>query len=97
MVTAVQFLKKMLENLSKWQWLINLVPPLAVVFKFLSTGFGPLLINLLLTVGTLVPAAVGDGLLSVLEIASIIGVVIGNDILYKLFRDLGAIWPKTKG
>ncbi len=97
LTAAVQFIKKILENLSKWQWLLKLIPPLATVFAFLANGIGPIVINAVLTAVVLIPPALTDNLLSIAEIASIIGVIIGNDIFYRLIRDLGWLWPKKTG
>jgi len=94
LVTGIQFLKKVLENLSKWEWLVKMIPPLATVFAFFSSGLGPIILNFALTLATLLPAALTDGLLSITEIASLVGVVLGNDLLYRIIRNAGVVWPK---
>ncbi len=90
---VVQGLKKILESATKWEWLVNLIPQLSVVLNFLAHGIGPIIINALVTGGTLLTAAVADGSLTAGELLAIVGAVVGTDVLYRLVR--GLLFPHS--
>lgn len=89
----VQTVKKLLETASKWEWLLKLVPGLATVFDWMAHGIGPLILNGLITGGTLLGAAIADGALTAGELIAIVGAVVGTDVLYRLVR--GVLFPKA--
>lgn len=85
-LAIIQGIKKLLENAAKWEWLLKLVPQLAVVFAFLAHGIGPIILNALITGGTLATAAIQDGTLTLGEVLAILLAVGGVDVLYRLVR-----------
>lgn len=89
----VQALKKLLENAAKWEWLLKLIPQLAVVFSFLAHGIGPIILNALITGGTMLIAALQDGALSLGEVLAVVVAVVGVDLFYRLIRKY--LFPKT--
>lgn len=89
----VQAFKKGLESLAKWEWLLKVIPQLAVVFAFFAHGVGPIILNALITGGTLLTAAVQDGALSLGEVLAILLAVGGVDVLYRLVRKY--LFPKS--
>ena len=92
-VGAVQGIKKILENLAKWEWLLKLVPPLAKVFAWLAHGIGPVILNAMLTGGTMLLAAISDGTLTGGEALNILLAVFGADLIYRALR--AWVFPKT--
>jgi len=89
---GVQALKKVLENAAKWEWLLKLIPQLAKVFEWFAHGVGPQVLNLLLTGGAALAAALNDGKLSLGEIIAVLGGMVGVDLIYRLIR--GWLFPK---
>jgi hypothetical protein len=90
---VIQTLKKVLENAAKWQWVLKLIPQLAVVFNFLAHGIGPMILNALVTGGTLLTLAVQDGAVTAGEMLGIFGAVVGVDLFYRFIRKF--LFPKT--
>lgn len=92
-LALVQGLKKLLENAAKWAWLVKLIPGVGSVLAFFAHGWGPMVLNALITGGTLCVAAFQDGTFTAGEALAIVGAVVGVDVLYKLIR--GWLFPKT--
>lgn len=90
---VIQALKKMLESAAKWEWLLKLIPQLAVVFNFLAHGIGPMILNAAVTGGTMLIAAVQDGALSAGEVIAILVAVLGVDLIYRFIRKY--LFPKV--
>lgn len=94
MVVFIQALKKALEAIAKWEWLLKLIPQLGVVISFLAHGVGPIILNALLTLAVSAPVVLTDGVVTLREIITLIGLVIGNDVIYRAVRDWLGIFPK---
>jgi hypothetical protein len=89
----VQAIKKLLENAAKWEWILKLVPQLAIVFKFFAHGIGPIVLNAAVTGGTMLIAALQDGALTAGEVIAVLGGVVGVDLIYRFIRKY--LFPKT--
>jgi hypothetical protein len=92
-LAIVQGIKKFLESAAKWSWLLKLIPNAGPVLDWVAHGWGPVVINGLITGGTMLVAAMQDGKLTGGELLGILAAVLGTDLLYKLVR--GTILPKT--
>ena len=91
---AVQAIKKSLETAAGWEWLLKLFPALAKVFDFFAHGIGPLILNGVLTLTTMLSVALStDGVLTWAEALAAIIAAVGADVLYRLIR--GWLFPKT--
>lgn len=94
MVTFIQAIKKVLEKVKDWEWLIRMIPSLGVVINFLAHGIGPIVLNALLTLAVSAPAVLADSVVTLGEVITLIGLVVGNDVFYRLIRDWLGIFPK---
>jgi hypothetical protein len=89
----VQAFKKGLESAAKWAWLVKLIPGIGGVLNFFAHGWGPMILNALITGGTLAVAAFQDGVVTAGEVLLVVSGVVGVDLLYRAIR--GWLFPKT--
>lgn len=94
MVTFIQAVKKILEKVKDWEWLLKMVPQLGIVINFLAHGIGPIVLNALLTFAVGAPAVLADSVVTLGEVITLIGLVVGNDVFYRMIRDWLGIFPK---
>ena len=73
MVIFVQTVKKVLEKIKDWEWLLKMVPQLGVVISFLTHGIGPIILNAALTFAVGAPAVLADNVVTLREIITLIG------------------------
>lgn len=78
LAAGVQLLKKVLADISKWDWLLRLAPPVANLVKFFSEGLGPLILNAALTITVVLPPLLSDGIFSIGDALTLGGVFFGN-------------------
>jgi len=89
----VQAFKKFLESAAKWAWLMKLIPGLGGVLEFFAHKWGPMILNGLITGGTLAIAAYQDGVVTVGEVLAILAGVVSVDLAYRFIRKF--LFPKT--
>lgn len=92
-MAAVQAFKKFLESAAKWAWLIKLIPGLGGVLDFFAHKWGPLILNGLITGGTMLIVALQDRVVTGGEVLMIIVTAVGADLLYRGIRKF--LFPKT--
>jgi len=90
---VVQGIKKVMESLSKWEWLLKHIPWLGKIFELLAHDFGPMVINILLTGSAMLMVALEDQALTVAELINIVVAIVGTDVLYRLTRKW--LYPKV--
>lgn len=89
----IQAFKKFLESAAKWAWLMKLIPGLGSVLDFFAHKWGPMILNGLITGGTMAIAAYQDGAVTVGEVLAIAAGVVGVDLIYRFIR--AYVFPKT--
>lgn len=92
MVTVIQAAKKVLEKLKDWEWLIKMVPQLGIIINFFAHGIGPIILNVLLTLAVSAGPVLTDGVVTLREIVTLIGLVFGSDLFYRALR--GGVFTK---
>jgi hypothetical protein len=100
LVAITQGVKKGAESLYKAGWLLKLIPGASGLVESVTSGYGPRILNALITFGTLGLVVAQDGTLTggeamdvVTAILAGLGIVIGNEGLYRILRN----WLFPKG
>ena len=91
LVAAVQALKKLVEGSGTWGWLIRLIPGWSKVAAAIAHGWGPVAMNVIITGGVMLIAALQSPGLTLGEVLRIVIAIVGTDQLYRILR---LIFPK---
>lgn len=91
LMAAVQALKKLVEGSGSWAWLLKFIPGWAKIADVIAHGWGPVILNGILTGGVMLTAALQSPGLTAGEVLRIIVAIVGTDLLYKLVR---IVFPK---
>lgn len=91
LMAAVQALKKLVEGSGSWAWLLKLIPGWSKIADVIAHGWGPVILNGILTGGVMLTAALQSPGLTLGEVARILVAILGTDVLYRLAR---LVFPK---